>query len=257
MNQTILNRVKTRVMHQLVSSLIYENIVVYKASYQDGVGHFTIEGHDSEYRFTAEKTHSFDRIRITSPIERVVGDEADTTTDYTQLLREAVFTFPKNDEKLEQFIVELLQTELKDTQSMQYRESNPPATPETFNDYEFYAMEGHQYHPSYKSRLGFTLSDNLKFGPDFVPNVKLQWLAIDKDKVETTVSRNVVVNEMLRQQVGDKTYEHFVQQIEASGKHVNDVEMIPVHPWQFEHVIQVDLAEERLNGTVLWLGESE
>ncbi|MBD4340528.1 siderophore biosynthesis protein SbnF, partial [Xanthomonas citri pv. citri] len=37
-NQTILNRVKTRVMHQLVSSLIYENIVVYKASYQDGVG---------------------------------------------------------------------------------------------------------------------------------------------------------------------------------------------------------------------------
>ncbi|MBD4322457.1 siderophore biosynthesis protein SbnF, partial [Xanthomonas citri pv. citri] len=90
---------------------------VYKASYQDGVGHFTIEGHDSEYRFTAEKTHSFDRIRITSPIERVVGDEADTTTDYTQLLREVVFTFPKNDEKLEQFIVELLQTELKDTQS--------------------------------------------------------------------------------------------------------------------------------------------
>ncbi len=71
------------------------------------------------------------------------------------------------------------------------------------------------------------MSDNLKFGPDFVPNVKLQWLAIDKDKVETTVSRNVVVNEMLRQQVGDKTYEHFVQQIEASGKHVNDVEMIP------------------------------
>lgn len=33
--------------------------------------------------------------------------------------------------------------------------------------------------------------------------------------------------------------------------------MIPVHPWQFEHVIQVDLAEERLNGTVLWLGESD
>ncbi len=129
MNQTILNRVKTRVMHQLVSSLIYENIVVYKASYQDGVGHFTIEGQDSEYRFTAEKTHSFDRIRITSPIERVVGDEADTTTDYTQLLREVVFTFPENDEKLEQFIVELLQTELKDTQSMQYREINPPVTP--------------------------------------------------------------------------------------------------------------------------------
>ena len=34
---------------------------------------------------------------------------------------------------------------------------------------------------------------------------------------------------MLRQQVGDKTYEHFVQQIDASGKHVNDVEIIPVH----------------------------
>ncbi|MDN8872766.1 siderophore biosynthesis protein SbnF, partial [Staphylococcus aureus] len=77
------------------------------------------------------------------PIERFLGDEADTTTDYTQLMREAVFTFPKNDEKLEHFIVELLQTELKDTQSLQYRESNPPATPETFNYSEFFAMEGH------------------------------------------------------------------------------------------------------------------
>ncbi|MGT0197634.1 IucA/IucC family protein [Staphylococcus aureus] len=76
-------------------------------------------------------------------------------------------------------------------------------------------MEGHQYHPSYKSRLGL-VSDKLKFGIDFVPNVKLQWLAIDKDKVETTVSRNVVVNEMLRQQVGDRVYEHFVQQSQSA-----------------------------------------
>lgn len=41
------------------------------------------------------------------------------------------------------------------------------------------------------------LSDNLKFGFDFVLNVKLQWLVIDKDKVEMMVLRNVVVNEML------------------------------------------------------------
>ncbi len=45
----------------------------------------------------------------------------------------------------------------------------------------------------------------------------MQWLVIDKDKVGNDASRNVVVNEMLRQQVGDKTYEHFVQQ-PASGK---------------------------------------
>ncbi|KMR70577.1 hypothetical protein FC03_14895, partial [Staphylococcus aureus] len=58
------------------------------------------------------------------------------TTEYTHLLREVEFTFPNNDEKLELLIVELLQTELKDTQCMQYRESNPPATPETFNEHD-------------------------------------------------------------------------------------------------------------------------
>lgn len=53
-NNVILDRVKTRVMQQLVSSLIYENIVVYKESYRDGVHHFTIEGNGSEYHFTAK-----------------------------------------------------------------------------------------------------------------------------------------------------------------------------------------------------------
>lgn len=41
------------------------------------------------------------------------------------------------------------------------------------------------------------LSDNLKFGFDFVLNIKLLWLVIDKGKVEMMVLRNVVVNEML------------------------------------------------------------
>lgn len=256
-NNVILDRVKTRVMQQLVSSLIYENIVVYKESYRDGVHHFTIEGNGSEYHFTAKNAHSFDRICLTSLVTRIVGNDITETTDYAQLLREALFTFPKDDEKLEQFIIELLQTELKDTQSLQFREEHPPAKPKTFNDFEFYAMEGHRYHPSYKSRLGFTLSDNLNYGPDFVPEIKLQWLAIDKDKVESTVSQNIAVNDLLRQQLGDATYQCFVDEIEKSGKGIEDVEIIPVHPWQFEHVIQVELAEERLNGTVLWLGESD
>jgi hypothetical protein len=74
------------------------------------------------------------------------------------------------------FIVELLQTELKDTQSMQYRESTPPATPETFNDYEFYAMV---------STLSLSIANHcsLTFGTKSGPNFKLS-LNVNPKRVE-------------------------------------------------------------------------
>nr|WP_228086083.1 staphyloferrin B biosynthesis protein SbnF [Mammaliicoccus lentus] len=256
-NKTITELVKTRVMSQLVSSLIYENIVMYCDDYKEGIHHFKIKGNHVSYYFTAEKALSFGRFRITSPIVRATEDESHPTTDYARLLREVMFTFPKDHEKLESFIIELLQTELKDTQSLQYRQENKPLKPTTFNEFESYAMEGHLYHPSYKSRLGFTLKDNLKYGPEFVPEVKLQWLAIDKDKVEITVSQNIIVKDVLRQQVGDDMYQAFENQLTQHGRKMDEVAIIPVHPWQFEHVIQVELAEEWLNGTILWLGESD
>ena len=249
--------VRRRIINQMLSSMLYENIVRFTKETKDGVTTAIIEGQPATYRVDMTEADSFQRVTLRSPIYRVVGDEAVETINYAQFLREAQFTFEKDMRKVESFITELVQTELKDSQAQQYRAVQNPRVHLSFDDLESYAMEGHMYHPSYKSRLGFTLEDNLKYGPDFKPTFQLTWVAIPKHLIERTVSQNINVTEMLRHQLGASTYDQFIERLQRHQLRAEDVEIIPVHPWQFKHIVTGELAEEWLNGNIIVLGESE
>nr|WP_274704577.1 staphyloferrin B biosynthesis protein SbnF [Staphylococcus ratti] len=252
-------RVKTRIMQQLITSMIYEDIVKYQMSNKDSnIQHVEIQGDRATYRFDVNVTRSFDRLLLVSPVMKVHhnGDEG-ATTDYAGLLRDVHYTFDKDPKKVEAFICELIQTELKDRQALTHKYEAKAAVPSDFNALESYAMEGHTYHPSYKSRLGFTLADNLKYGPDFKPSIHLKWVAVPKDKVQQTISKTVDPTTLLHQQLGASTIEKFEKTLR---RHVDDISAyawLPVHPWQFDHVIANDLAEEWLNGELILLGESQ
>ncbi|NJH99224.1 siderophore biosynthesis protein SbnF, partial [Staphylococcus hyicus] len=161
MMHSIEQRVKTRIMAQLITSLIYEKIVVYTMTHLKGnIHHVEIKGEHASYHFDVRVTESFDRLQLTSQIMKVGADRTESPTlNYAQLLRDVQYTFTKDTQKIEQFIGELIQTELKDCQALTYKLNHHKAVPKTFNALESYAMEGHTYHPSYKSRLGFTLEE--------------------------------------------------------------------------------------------------
>ncbi|ARJ51182.1 staphyloferrin B biosynthesis protein SbnF [Staphylococcus lutrae] len=255
----IIQQVRKRIMHQLITSLVYEDIVQYEMlPLNDSTRYaYHINGETAQYRVQMTHTDSFDRLRVMSPIWRVENDEVVETLNYVQLLREVNFTFEKDEARLEDFILELLQTELKDTQALRSRARQPIQNLETFDDFEAYAMEGHPYHPSYKSRLGFTLTDNTTYGPDFRPSVPLQWIAVKSDYVETTVSHTVDRLQLLKKQLGHATFEKFTKRIAHAGHTLETMMILPVHPWQFEHVIQVVFAEAWMNGEMIWLGTCE
>ena len=44
-------------------------------------------------------------------------------------------------------------------------------------------MDGHPYHPCYKSRVGFSLQDNVRYGVEFAQPIALVWLAVHQDIV--------------------------------------------------------------------------
>ncbi|PTH60549.1 IucA/IucC family protein, partial [Staphylococcus arlettae] len=171
--------VQQRIMNQLVTSLIYENIVHYQVSQNDQKETVIIAAGGATYHVTVHEAFSFQRLTLQSPVLRCnANGKQEATVNYAQLLREVEYTFPKNTTKIEAFIQELLQTELKDRQALQYKEASEGDVTLTFDALESYASEGHPYHPSYKSRLGFTLEDNLRYGPDFKPEFNVKWLAI-------------------------------------------------------------------------------
>ncbi|MEJ7541656.1 staphyloferrin B biosynthesis protein SbnF [Staphylococcus intermedius] len=252
----LIEQVRRRIMQQLVTSLIYEDVVRYDRKALDDEGCYTyeIEGEAATYRVQVQQSDSFERLTLISQVWRIVGEDEVETLNYVQLLRDVHFTFEKDEQKLEDFIIELLQTELKDTQARRYRAQQSDIALTTFDDYESYAMEGHMYHPSYKSRLGFTLTDNERYGPDFRPSFQLQWIAIAPDYVETTVSHSVDTVALLKRQLGSATLAAFEETLQQHGHSLETMVLIPVHPWQFEHIIQVEFAEAWMLGEMLWLG---
>lgn len=259
MTQQIEHRVKTRIMQQLVTSLIYENVVVYTMSQRkEKKHHVKIKGEQASYHFDIDVTDSFDRLQLTSHIMKVTPNgHQEATLDYANLLRDACYTFKKDTEKVENFIGELIQTELKDCQALKYKNSVHKEVPHTFNGLESYAMEGHMYHPSYKSRLGFTLDENLKYGPDFKPSLYLKWVAVPKTRVQQTLSKTVALEKLLQHQLGKETIEQFEATLRQHVECVSDYVWLPVHPWQFDHIIAHVLAEEWLRGDIIFLGKSQ
>lgn len=255
---SIEQRVKTRIMAQLITSLIYEKIVVYTMTHlKDNMHHVEIKGEHASYHFDVRVTESFDRLQLTSQIMKVGPDGTESPTlNYAQLLRDVQYTFTKDTQKIEQFIGELIQTELKDCQALTYKLNHHKAVPKTFNALESYAMEGHTYHPSYKSRLGFTLEENLKYGPDFQPTIHLTWIAVPQHHVQQTISQSIVPEQILQHQLGQETVAQFTDTLRQHVENVSDYEWMPVHPWQFDHMIANHFAEAWLNGDIIFLGKS-
>lgn len=257
MTLNIEQQVKYRIIKQLVTSMIYEDIVPYEVTQQGDRTQIEIEADNATYRVEMRELVSFQRLELTSPVWRItIDNEAKATVDYATMLREVSYTFEKNTEKIESFINELLQTELKDTQALRHKEMASGSVNLTFDALESYAMEGHPYHPSYKSRLGFTLADNLQYGPDFQPEFTLKWIAIPKQNIDQAVSHTISPEQLIHQQLGDTVIQQFKDKLISAGKSLDDYAWLPVHPWQFDHIIANELAEQWINGDIILLGES-
>ena len=55
--------------------------------------------------------------------------------------------------------------------------------------------------------------------------------------------------------MGDDVYKSFVKKLADEGKTVDDYLFIPVHPWQWEHKLQVQFAGDIASGLLVNLGE--
>lgn len=91
------------------------------------------------------------------------------------------------------FIQELLETMAKDSQCRAILPLNIPLEDRHYDALESHMTDGHLYHPSYKSRLGFSLKDNLAYGPEFNSEVALVWVAVKKNLLRPLYPRAIVL----------------------------------------------------------------
>lgn len=280
--------VQERMMRQTLEAMWYEGILDNQVSggkwCTSGV---TASGEPVVYSCEAERKFSFGRVKVRKgSIQR----EGSVCTDLDRFLEETVLNRLQG-AHVSAFIQELQETMAKDSQCRAALPQSIPLQDRHYDALESHMTDGHLYHPSYKSRLGFSLRDNRAYGPEFNADVPLIWIAVRKELAQTAVSRGYDSSTLLEQQLTEEDLQQFRQVLHSLQQHHSesacveqalaldtdtvtesdksyDLEeeggswdsssyvLMPVHPWQWEHAVESIFAKQLMDGDIVYLGAS-
>jgi len=251
--------VRRRLFRQLLESLLYEEAIVVRTgdaggSIVDGVDE---HGESVRYVFTARRRHTFDRVAVgPDPVRRQAGDEDHEAGSVTRFLGEVRDALQAEPAHLAHFAHELEETLVKDALAQHVREQRADVLAGTdYDALEATITDGHRYHPTYKSRVGFDLVDNLAFGPEFAKPVRPLWLAARRSITEVSLSSSLREAQFLRGQLGTSTVKEFEATIRAWGEDPAHFTLLPVHPWQWREKVARAFAEQLARRDLLVLGD--
>ncbi|XEC94532.1 IucA/IucC family siderophore biosynthesis protein [Paenibacillus tarimensis] len=250
---TVMAEVAERIMRQTTEALIYEDIIAVSRNGREW--YFTgtsAEGSVVNYSCLADEKWSFGRVKI----ERgSIKREGEACVNIYIFLEEVIQN-QLNGALAAQFIHELLETLAKDHQCKTFGPERIPESDMHYEALESHMTDGHPYHPSYKSRIGFSLSDNFAYGPEFNQEVNIYWVAVNKQLVDVAVSGDRSLSELYKHHLTDEEIGKFQQTIEEKGCSDKTYVLMPVHPWQWEHRIQSDFVQQSTDKDMIPLGIS-
>ncbi len=251
--------VEQRVIKQLLQALIFEEII---AADHDGEK-FIVQVQDRQqktvqYKAFGQRQYSYNLVRLARD-QDVLRQDAHGKQQPARLNQviDEILRSITDAAKVEDFIFELKRTYIHDLQSQVCFENYAlPAIQYPYDILESYLMDGHPYHPCYKSRVGFSLQDNVRYGVEFAQPMALVWLAIHKDIVAENHSSSIDTKEFFKAQLNSQDLIQFQQKLKNQIKERADYVWIPVHPWQWEnHLISI-FAEEIADQKIMYLGHS-
>lgn len=251
--------VEQRVIKQLLQAIIFEDII--DAAY-DGKS-FIIEikdrqQHTIRYIASGQRQYSYKLVRLDRD-QDVLREDKDGNLQVARLNQviDEILRSIADAAKVEDFIFELKRTYIHDLQSQVCFDNYAlPVIQYPYDILESYLMDGHPYHPCYKSRVGFSLQDNVCYGVEFAQPIALVWLAVDKSIVAENHSKSIDTKPFFEQQLNAQDLERFQQYLAQQKVKQDQYVWIPVHPWQWEnHLISI-FAEEIADQKIIFLGHS-
>ena len=246
-----------RVLRQLVEALLFEDALPHCEWHGDAlaVPARGADGSPVSYRCQAQRTFSFGRVRLTSPLLRERdGGLAEEAGDPALFLAEIAPWLEADEGRLKQFAAELLATQVKDAQTLHARGGRVLRNAD-YDTVEARLTDGHPYHPSYKSRLGFTLRDNRSYAPEMASAVAPLLLAVRRDRCRWAVSPALDGDAPARALLGEADWQHFRDELTRRGVRPEDCLPLPVHPWQWEEVVLPACHQELARGELVVIGE--
>jgi siderophore synthetase component len=251
--------VRRRVFRQLLESLLYEGAVRVRS---DGDGAAVVDGVDDDgepvrYIVDVRRRHTFDRIAVgPAPVRRRAGGGEREACSVSRFLGEVRGALEAEPQQLARFAHELEETLVKDALAQYVREQRGDVLATAgYDALETTITDGHRYHPTYKSRVGFDVADNLAFGPEFAGTVRPLWLAARRSITELSLSGAVREEPFLHEQLGPAALARFAAAIAAAGEDPAAFALVPVHPWQWRERVARAFSGHLAAGDLLVLGD--
>lgn len=118
-------------------------------------------------------------------------------------------------------------------------------------------MTGHPWIVFNKGRFGFSASDALRYGPEARHHVRLPWIAVDQELAEFNAVRNLTSQRLYTTELDANTRIRFGSELVRNGFNPARYWWLPVHPWQWDEMIQPLYGAEVAAGLIVPLGYAD
>ncbi|MEW4369761.1 IucA/IucC family protein [Paenibacillus kandeliae] len=103
------------------------------------------------------------------------------------------------------------------------------------------ALRDRPFHPSSKAKTGFSEQDCLDYAAEFGTSIPLRWLAVQHTHIQQGKEGDSL---MLTDLLSDAEQQSLHTELRSLGLSTEQYMLLPVHPWQLEHVILPRFASE-------------
>lgn len=118
-------------------------------------------------------------------------------------------------------------------------------------------MAGHPWIVFNKGRFGFSASDALRYAPEARHKVRLPWIAVDTELAEFNSVRNLTSQRLYTSELDANTRIRFGAELVRNGFNPARYWWLPVHPWQWDEMIQPLFGPEVAAGLIVPLGYAD
>ena len=117
--------------------------------------------------------------------------------------------------------------------------------------------EGHPGFIANNGRVGLGLTDRRRYTPEAPATVQLVWLAVRRDLSHLATVDDLDEDALYAREFGADALGRCGEQLRLLGLRPQHYRLLPVHPWQWEHVIAVAFAPDLARRDLVYLGVSD
>ncbi|MGH3975138.1 MAG: IucA/IucC family protein, partial [Pseudonocardiaceae bacterium] len=111
------------------------------------------------------------------------------------------------------------------------------------------ATRNRPFHPTARAAIGWTARELDRYGPMRQQPLGLDWVAVRRDRLRHgSATASDRLHELL---LSGADQQHLADAVRHAGLCLDDVQPLPVHPWQFEHVLPSAYAGELARAEVV------